>query len=159
MRRWRWKSNRRTRATARRTKKSMRTINQRRSRRRRGRWAWLLPRRPRTPGRPSCRPARTRPRRPHRPRPPSSPSRRPSLQHQTRSSSRRITIQRYCCCRGVFFSSYRKFSLSALWFNHTGCLRDWDRDMDEWVVWFYVEPLTLHLNRDRGRQLWFSPLF
>ena len=20
--------------------------------------------------------------------------------------------------------------------------------MDEWVVWFYVEPFTLHLNRD-----------
>ena len=23
--------------------------------------------------------------------------------------------------------------------------------MDEWVVWFYVEPFTLHLKRDRGR--------
>ena len=35
----------------------------------------------------------------------------------------------------------------VLWFNHTGYLRDrdWDqdRDMDEWVVWFYVEPFTL----------------
>ena len=40
-------------------------------------------------------------------------------------------------------------------FNHTFCLRDRyrDRDMDEWVVWFYVEPFTLHLNRDRGRHL------
>ena len=38
-----------------------------------------------------------------------------------------------------------------LWFNHTGCLQDRDRDQDrEWVVWFYVEPFTLHLNRDRG---------
>ena len=34
------------------------------------------------------------------------------------------------------------------WFNHTGCFRD--RDMDKWVVWFYVEPFTLHLIRDRG---------
>ena len=38
------------------------------------------------------------------------------------------------------------------WFNHTGCLRDWDwdqgRDMDKLVVWFYVEPFTLQLNRD-----------
>ena len=34
------------------------------------------------------------------------------------------------------------------------CLQDWDRhqdqNMDEWVVWFYVEPFTLHLNRDKG---------
>ena len=22
--------------------------------------------------------------------------------------------------------------------------------MDMWVVWFYIEPVTLHLNRDRG---------
>ena len=46
-----------------------------------------------------------------------------------------------------------------LWFNHTGCLQDRDRDQDrEWVVWFYVEPFTLHLNRDRVRHL-LSPLF
>ena len=31
------------------------------------------------------------------------------------------------------------------------------RDMDKWVVWFYVEPFTLHLNRDRGRHL-LSPI-
>ena len=42
---------------------------------------------------------------------------------------------------------------SDSWFNHTGCLRNQDRDrdqqardMDKWVVWFYVEPFTLHLN-------------
>ena len=29
--------------------------------------------------------------------------------------------------------------------------------MDEWVVWFYVEPFTLHLNRDRGLHL-LSPI-
>ena len=29
--------------------------------------------------------------------------------------------------------------------------------MDEWVVWFYVELSTLHLNRDRGRHL-LSPI-
>ena len=34
----------------------------------------------------------------------------------------------------------------CLWFIHTGCLRDRDRDVNEW---FYVEPFTLHLNRDR----------
>ena len=34
------------------------------------------------------------------------------------------------------------------WFNHTGCLRDRDLDMDRWVLWFHVEPLTVHLNRD-----------
>ena len=43
---------------------------------------------------------------------------------------------------------------SDSWFNHTGCLRNQDRDtgkardMDKWVVWFYVEPFTLHLNSD-----------
>ena len=37
-----------------------------------------------------------------------------------------------------------------LWYFHTGCLRDWHRDKGEWVVCFYVEPFTLHLNRDRG---------
>ena len=42
-------------------------------------------------------------------------------------------------------------------FIHTGCLRDWGRDMDEWVAWFYVEHFTLHLNRDRGWQL-LSPI-
>ena len=35
--------------------------------------------------------------------------------------------------------------------HHTDCLRDWDknwdRDMDEWVVWFYTEPLTLLVHR------------
>ena len=41
----------------------------------------------------------------------------------------------------------------ALWFNHTGCL--WDRDIEEWVVWFYVEPFTLQLNRDRDQHLLF----
>ena len=47
----------------------------------------------------------------------------------------------------------------SLWYNHTGCLQDWDgdQDMDEWVVWFYVEPFTLHLNRDMGRHL-LSPM-
>ena len=25
--------------------------------------------------------------------------------------------------------------------------------MDEWVVWFYVEPFTLYMNRDSGRDL------
>ena len=36
---------------------------------------------------------------------------------------------------------------------------DWDRDMDEQVVQFYVEPFTLHLNRDRDWHLlfWFQP--
>ena len=29
--------------------------------------------------------------------------------------------------------------------------------MDEWVVWFYVEPFTLHMNRDRGQFL-LSPI-
>ena len=29
--------------------------------------------------------------------------------------------------------------------------------MDEWVVWFYVEPFTLHLNKDRGWHL-LSPI-
>ena len=29
--------------------------------------------------------------------------------------------------------------------------------MDECVVWFYEEPFTLHLNRDRGRHL-LSPI-
>ena len=40
----------------------------------------------------------------------------------------------------------------AKWLNHTGCLRDRDRDwdMDEWVIRFHVEPFTLHLYRDRG---------
>ena len=37
-----------------------------------------------------------------------------------------------------------------IWCIHTGCLRDWDKDwnwdMDEWVVCLYVEPFTLHLN-------------
>ena len=42
-------------------------------------------------------------------------------------------------------------------FNHTGCVRDSDGGMDEWVVWFYVEPFTLHLNRDRGQHL-LSPI-
>ena len=40
------------------------------------------------------------------------------------------------------------------WFNHTGCLRDWDRDTDKWVVWFDVEPPTLHLNRDSANGLY-----
>ena len=44
-----------------------------------------------------------------------------------------------------------------LWLKHTDCLwdpnRDLDQDMDELVVWFYVEPFTLHLNRDRGQHL------
>ena len=35
--------------------------------------------------------------------------------------------------------------------SHTGCLRnqdrDWDLDHEEWVVWFYIEPFTLHVNR------------
>ena len=43
--------------------------------------------------------------------------------------------------------------VSVMWLMHTGCLQDWvrdqNRDMDEWVVWFSVEPFTLHLNRDR----------
>ena len=43
------------------------------------------------------------------------------------------------------------FVMSELWFNHTGCLWDWD--MDEWDVWFYVEPFTLYLNRHRGQNL------
>ena len=30
--------------------------------------------------------------------------------------------------------------------------------MDEWVVWFYVEPFILYLNRNRGQHL-LSPLF
>ena len=30
--------------------------------------------------------------------------------------------------------------------------------MDEWVVWFYMESFTLHMNRDRGRHL-LSPIF
>ena len=51
---------------------------------------------------------------------------------------------------------FEKFPHS--WFNHTGCdFYDRDRDMDEWVVWFYVEPFTLHLNRDRGWHL-LSPI-
>ena len=29
--------------------------------------------------------------------------------------------------------------------------------MDEWVVWFYVEPFTLYLNKDRGWHL-LSPI-
>ena len=29
--------------------------------------------------------------------------------------------------------------------------------MDEWVVWFYVEPFILHLDRDRGQHL-LSPI-
>ena len=130
MRRSRWKSNRRTRATARRTKKSMRTTNQRRSRRRRGRWAWLLPRRPRTPGRPSCRPARTRPRRPHRPRPPSSPSRRLSLRPRTRLSSRRITTPKVLLLLQRFLLKLHKiFPISLMVESH--CLspdrnRDWN---------------------------------
>ena len=47
-----------------------------------------------------------------------------------------------------------------LWFNHTSCLldREWDWDMDECVVRFYVQPFTLHLNRDRGRR-YCPPLF
>ena len=40
--------------------------------------------------------------------------------------------------------------LTVWWFNDTGCLLDQDRDMDKWVVWFYVEHITLHLNKDRG---------
>ena len=48
------------------------------------------------------------------------------------------------------------------WFNYTCCVRDRHRDQDldqeEWVVWFYVEPFTPHLNRDRDRHL-LSPLF
>ena len=48
-----------------------------------------------------------------------------------------------------------------LWFNHAGCIQnpnsDRDQDMVEWVVWFYVEPFTLHLNRDRGQHL-LSPI-
>ena len=31
--------------------------------------------------------------------------------------------------------------------------RDRDRDMDKWVVWFYVEPFTLFLNKDGGGHL------
>ena len=49
----------------------------------------------------------------------------------------------------------------TLWFNHTGWLpyrdRDQDWNMDEWVVWVYVEPFTLYLNGDRDRQL-LSPI-
>ena len=44
-----------------------------------------------------------------------------------------------------------------LWFNQTGCLwdqdRDRDRDMNEWILWLYVEPFTLHLNKDRSWHL------
>ena len=29
--------------------------------------------------------------------------------------------------------------------------------MDQWVAWFYIEPFTLHLNRDRNQHL-FSPI-
>ena len=32
------------------------------------------------------------------------------------------------------------------------------RDMDEWVVWFYVEPFTLHLNMDRA-DTYYPPMF
>ena len=35
----------------------------------------------------------------------------------------------------------------------TGRLWDRDRDMDKWVVWFYVEPFTLLLNTDGGGHL------
>ena len=44
-----------------------------------------------------------------------------------------------------------------LWFNHAGCLKDWERDMNKWVIWIYVEPFTLFLNRDKGRHL-LSPI-
>ena len=33
--------------------------------------------------------------------------------------------------------------------SETGTGTKNDQDMDEWVVWFCVEPFTLHLNRDR----------
>ena len=33
------------------------------------------------------------------------------------------------------------------WSVWTGCLLDLDLDRGEWVVWLYVEPFTLHLNR------------
>ena len=36
---------------------------------------------------------------------------------------------------------------------HAGCLQDGGHDVDEWVVWFYVELFTLHLNRDSGQNL------
>ena len=49
------------------------------------------------------------------------------------------------------------FVLYHLWFDHTGCLRDWERDMGEWVVCFYVEPFPLYLNRDMGWHI-LSPL-
>ena len=38
------------------------------------------------------------------------------------------------------------FLFPSLWFDHTSCLWDRDRDMEEWIVQFYVEPFTLHLN-------------
>ena len=33
--------------------------------------------------------------------------------------------------------------------------QNWVRDIDEWVVWFCVEPFALHLNRDRVPHLSF----
>ena len=39
-----------------------------------------------------------------------------------------------------------------LWFSHIGGLLDRDGYpvVDKWVVWFYVEPFTLHGNIDRS---------
>ena len=60
-----------------------------------------------------------------------------------------------------FISIPYLITLSTSWFNHTGGLRDQDRDldrdMDEWVVRFYAEPFTPHLNMDRGQHL-LSPI-
>ena len=49
-----------------------------------------------------------------------------------------------------------------MWFIQNCSLQDWgrnrDRDMDKWVVWFYVEPFTLHLNSDKTDTFCLSPI-
>ena len=49
------------------------------------------------------------------------------------------------------------------WIIHTGCLWDRDQEMDEWVVWFYVEQdyiglFTLAVS-GTGTRRWMNGLY
>ena len=69
----------------------------------------------------------------------------------------------HCCCLFTNLSLKSKCYFKVFanrrssWFNYTGCLQDRDTDrnwdMDEWIVWFYVEPFILHLKRDKNLYL------
>ena len=50
--------------------------------------------------------------------------------------------QSYCC-------ESLSFTIHNLWFNHTVCLREWDRDMDEWGC--VVLCRTFHIAPEQGQ--------